>query len=105
MGRRRRRRPELGAAPKACVEVEGRRSKDGTPLPPTPRDVGDRFLRDASGKHLCVVLDLDETLVCAYNHEVNGGVPPELSTGGCGENDAFHPAQGPSPRDPRRRRR
>ena len=29
--------PELGAAPKACVEVEGRRSKDGTPLPPTPR--------------------------------------------------------------------
>ena len=72
--------PELGAAPKACVEVEGRRSKDGTPLPPTHRDVGDRFLRDASGRHLCVVLDLDETLVCAYNHEVNGGVPPELST-------------------------
>mmetsp|Transcript_10045 Transcript_10045/g.41439 ORF Transcript_10045/g.41439 Transcript_10045/m.41439 type:complete len:546 (+) Transcript_10045:262-1899(+) len=60
--------------------VEGRRSKDGTPLPPTPRDVGDRFLRDASGRHLCVVLDLDETLVCAYNHEVKGGVPPELST-------------------------
>ena len=27
-----------------------------------------------------MVLDLDETLVCAYNHEVNGGVPPELST-------------------------
>ena len=27
-----------------------------------------------------MVLDLDETLVCAYNHELNGGVPPELST-------------------------
>ena len=73
---------ELGSAPKeAEARVQAsRRSKDGTPLPPTPRGVRDRFLRDASGRHLCVVLDLDETLVCAYNHEANGGVPPELST-------------------------
>ena len=44
-----------------------------------------------------MVLDLDETLVCAYNHEVNGGSRPELSTRRLSrENDAFHPAQGPS---------
>lgn len=73
--------PELGSAPKEEARVEAsRRSKDGTPLPPTARTAGDRFLRDTSGRHLCVVLDLDETLVCAYNHEANGGVPPELST-------------------------
>lgn len=73
--------PELGSAPvQACIQADRGASKDGTPLPPTPRDISDRFLRDVNGRHLCVVLDLDETLVCAYNHEVNGGVPPELST-------------------------
>ena len=56
--------PELGSAQVgACVEADRGASKDGTPLPPTCRDISDRFLRDVNGRHLCVVLDLDETLI------------------------------------------
>ena len=74
------RRPRARSRPRGVrrgrrTKVEGRHAA-ATDASRRRRPVPPRRVR----KHLCVVLDLDETLVCAYNHEVNGGVPPELST-------------------------
>ena len=68
-------RPQGGGARRGESKVEGRHAA-AADVPRHQRPVPPR----QSGRHLCVVLDLDETLVCAYNHEANGGVPPELST-------------------------
>lgn len=65
-------------APGPSKSAGSRTVDDGTPLPPTCSKAANQFVRDIDGRYLCVVLDLDETLICAYNHEVNGGVPDEL---------------------------
>ena len=106
MGRRRRRRPRARSRPQGVrrgrrTKVEGRHAA-ATDASRRRRPVPPRRVREAPVR--CPRLGRDPRLRVQPRSERRRPARA-VDAGGCGENDAFHPAQGPSPRDPRRRRR